>query len=505
MTVVLMVLGLGLAVETILFHVPHIWKSQRLRVVLSGLLTLQNTFIAAIWVMNDFSVISALFGFFTLYKVLNFLRIAHGRMHEKYLYYATRRTTLWLTIAYVACVGVWYLDSVFVFGTTMWITGLLIAQAVVATALFLNTLRTLSKTRIDQIEPTGAHSPELPSVTIAVPARNETDELEDFLHHVIKSDYPKLEILVLDDCSQLKRTPAIIRDFAHAGVRFLQGTPPDENWTAKNHAYAQLADQANSQLVLFCGVDVRFQPHTVRQLVSTLLQRNKRMVSVMPLRDNRSGIQWSLVQAGRYLWEMAPPRRFFNRPAVLSSCWMIYRSDLLNFGGFAAVTRSVTPEAYFARQTVATSDGYSFLRADTASGLTSVKSHSSQRSTAIRTRYPALKRRPEFVALTTLLELFFILSTFLFAGLGLLGYLSSHEAFIAVSSALLLSATYAIVTINTRVNSWYIALIWPFLSILTDIAVMHRSMWQYEFSEVIWKDRNVCLPAMHIVPSLPKD
>jgi hypothetical protein len=29
-------------------------------------------------------------------------------------------------------------------------------------------------------------------------------------------------------------------------------------------------------------------------------------------------------------------------------------------------------------------------------------------------------------------------------------------------------------------------------------------MWQYEFHEVLWKGRNVCLPVMRIIPNLPK-
>jgi hypothetical protein len=37
-----------------------------------------------------------------------------------------------------------------------------------------------------------------------------------------------------------------------------------------------------------------------------------------------------------------------------------------------------------------------------------------------------------------------------------------------------------------------------------DMAILHYSMWQYEFSEVDWKGRNICVPAMHVIPHLPK-
>jgi hypothetical protein len=29
-------------------------------------------------------------------------------------------------------------------------------------------------------------------------------------------------------------------------------------------------------------------------------------------------------------------------------------------------------------------------------------------------------------------------------------------------------------------------------------------MYKYEFREVIWKERNVCVPVMHVTPHLPK-
>ncbi|HET6924961.1 MAG TPA: hypothetical protein VFH39_03985, partial [Candidatus Saccharimonadales bacterium] len=41
------------------------------------------------------------------------------------------------------------------------------------------------------------------------------------------------------------------------------------------------------------------------------------------------------------------------------------------------------------------------------------------------------------------------------------------------------------------------------LAVLFDVYLMHYSMVQYEFSEVVWKGRNVCIPVMHVVPHMP--
>jgi uncharacterized membrane protein len=42
------------------------------------------------------------------------------------------------------------------------------------------------------------------------------------------------------------------------------------------------------------------------------------------------------------------------------------------------------------------------------------------------------------------------------------------------------------------------------LAALYDIGLLNYSMWLYEFREVLWKGRNVCIPIMQAIPGLPK-
>ena len=39
---------------------------------------------------------------------------------------------------------------------------------------------------------------------------------------------------------------------------------------------------------------------------------------------------------------------------------------------------------------------------------------------------------------------------------------------------------------------------------LYDIWLLNYSMWLYEFREVLWKGRNVCIPVMRVIPKLPE-
>jgi hypothetical protein len=64
--------------------------------------------------------------------------------------------------------------------------------------------------------------------------------------------------------------------------------------------------------------------------------------------------------------------------------------------------------------------------------------------------------------------------------------------------------TYARITALTyRKAIWPSLLAQPF-SALYDVCLLNYSMWQYEFREVIWKGRNVCLPLRQFVPPAPE-
>src|SRR5690606_8106890 len=76
---------------------------------------------------------------------------------------------------------------------------------------------------------------DMPSVSVCIPARNEAHAMTDCLEHVLRSNYPKIEVIVLDDLSGDK-TSSLIKAFAHDGVRFVEGEPLPDGWLGKNHA-----------------------------------------------------------------------------------------------------------------------------------------------------------------------------------------------------------------------------------------------------------------------------
>jgi hypothetical protein len=419
-------------------------------------------------------------------------------MQADYLHQTSLRTALWLIGLQVICVILATLPE-----PAICVYGLAGLQVIAAAILFTSVQRT-QRTSTPPTDLSGIADRDLPALTVAIPARNETDDLAECLESLIASTYPKLEILVLDDCSQNRHTSEIIRQFAQNGVRFVAGEMPPKNWLAKNYAYHQLAEAANSDLLLFCGVDVRFEPQTLTQLVKILLLKQKSMLSVMPKNILAAEHHFSslIAQTNRYTWEVALPRRSFNRPPVLSTCWLVTRDLLKASGGFEAVHRGVLQERYFARQAVHHADSYSFLHSDASIGLTTHKRYEAQRGTAVRTRYPQLHRRPELVALVSLLEANLLFAPPLFMVLALL--LGAWPLIaLSILSCLLLGATYfRVARLGYQRNFWATAILF-IPAVVYDIWTLNYSMWQYEFHEVLWKGRNVCVPVMRAISQLP--
>jgi chlorobactene glucosyltransferase len=428
------------------------------------------------------------------YRLFCLLRLAKNRVNGEYLRFAVRRSS----VVFIVLLGaVYYLAyAELTLDTTKWLVAIAAAQLAAATLVLGFTARNLYKTK-SRTAADHLTDQELPSVTVALPARNETADLASCLESVLANDYPKLEVLVLDDCSQ-DRTSEIIRDFAHDGVRFVEGRPISDRWLAKNQAYQQLLEEASGKYVLFMGVDVRLGPHAIRALVTTLLSKKREMLSIMPFRIG-GGVRTAFIQPMRYWWELALPRRLFNRPAVLSTCWIINRSSIKKLGAFSAVSHTIIPEGYFARELIK-SDKYAFLRASEDLNIRTVKSVEDQLSTAVRTRYPQVKKRPENIFALALLEVVFLLAPCIRAISGFfVGFATTQ--WLAVGAAALLVLTHYLVLASSNPANSTVALFNFPLVILTELVLIHLSMQRYEFGTVDWRGRNICIPVMRTVPN----
>ncbi len=465
------------------------WNSRRLSADLLFVATLLSSLTLILYAANRLWALAM--AVLSLYQLFNLCRIAYSRIQTDHLQRVTRITALrlWLLQLLVTVIGV-LLTNISGLYQLRWII-LSVVDVFAATVLLASTIRHKRVTHRIHLN-TKLLDSTAPTLSVAIPARNETDDLYECLLSLLQCDYPKLEILVLDDQSTIKRTPEIIRSFAHDGVVFVAGRPVEKGWLAKNWAYQQLLEAANGDVVLFCGADTRFSKGSLRFLVSSLVSRNKTVASILPQNIMSAGILNKLVQPLRYCWEICLPRKLFRRPPVLSTCWLAKRSFLISSGGFKAVSRRIVCESYFARN-AAIHDGYSFFQYD---GINSEKKYSDQLETAIRLRYPQLHRQPELVALVSMFEIGAVLGSFcMFVGALVAG--SWIVVVIAGIATLLLTITFGMVSAVTyRKQTIGGYLVWP-LACLFDLYLLHVSMYRYEFGTVLWKGRSVAPPVMH--------
>jgi chlorobactene glucosyltransferase len=339
----------------------------------------------------------------------------------------------------------------------------------------------------------------LPTVTVAIAARNEDDQLHSCLESVVNDSYEKLEIIVYDDESQ-DNTAELIRQYARDGVRFIKGSQVPEDWLAKNLAYQKLLDQASGDIIFFIGTDIRLHKNSINRAVEFMQNEQLDMLCLMPIRT-RMGILAAFVQPMRYWWELAVPRLFPKRPPSLSSAWLVNRRALLKKGGFMSFKRSITPEEHLAK-IFAESKKYGFARSNKQLFVSTHKKFDEQWETAVRTRYPQLHRRPELMALR-MVYLGLLLMPFIFLPIALFSdALSDVRIYVYIAAGALVYSHIAVSWFTNHYSVILAPINFPIIIIL-DIFATNLSAYRYEFSEVIWKGR-VVNPRLKVYKKLPK-
>lgn len=108
-----------------------------------------------------------------------------------------------------------------------------------------------------------------PKVSIIFSALNEAGAIEPALQSLLALDYPRLEIIAIDDRST-DDTGAIMDRLAlgRSMLRVIHITDLPEGWLGKNHALHMGAQAATGDYLLFTDADVIFDPRALSRAVS---------------------------------------------------------------------------------------------------------------------------------------------------------------------------------------------------------------------------------------------
>jgi glycosyltransferase involved in cell wall biosynthesis len=106
-----------------------------------------------------------------------------------------------------------------------------------------------------------------PRVSVLVPARNEEDNLRRILPSLLAQDYPRFEVVVVDDASE-DATAAVLAAHVDPRLRTVRGEGPPPGWLGKPHALFQATCLATGDLFLFLDADAALaDPGALRRLV----------------------------------------------------------------------------------------------------------------------------------------------------------------------------------------------------------------------------------------------
>lgn len=351
----------------------------------------------------------------------------------------------------------------------LWVVGVM---NLCVLAKLASTFRILKMPRIDDAQ----NAVDMPSVSVCIAARNETHAMTQCLERVIATEYPKLEVIVLDDGSR-DDTSILIKSFAHAGVRFVEGKPLQDGWLGKNHAQNVLAREASGKFVLFLDVDTLIDRHTISRLIQYTGREDASMASIIPVRND----QWhgsTIFATMRYFWTVMRFRA--SKPRAAANAWLIDRELLLErFANDMTLPLSMEVETTIARH-VAQTKKYRLIISNSWLGLRYEKQWSSQIETSIRLLYPQSGKQVAQVAL-------------LVAALALA--LTPYVVSFFTPWAL------ALVVLQYFVAYYYLAHIWvryrfvgalilPY-TLLQEIILLIMSAYKYNFGTITWKGRPI--------------
>lgn len=354
------------------------------------------------------------------------------------------------------------------------LVALLIILLVLDLAVFVRLYKRFHLMNVTPIELPSRN--ELPTVSICITARNEKHAMTQCLEYVVASDYPKLEIIVLDDGSR-DDTSLLIKSFAHAGVRFVEGKQLPVGWLGKNFAQTILANEASGKYIFFIDVDTLIEQHTVSRLVGLLSSRQLKMLSVIPVRNDHWHLS-TLFTTMRHFWAIM--RHSPKSPRATSNAWMIERELLLNeFKNDSSLPLSIKVETSIAKK-LNRDNEYMLIMSNRWVGIRYEKRWSSQVETSIRVLFPQCHKR--------WLEAFGIGSLL---ALALLPYIlvSFYPVFLLI------------LLIHFAVAFYYLRHVWErytiagaFLLPVTlaqEFVLIFVSAYRYTFGTITWKGRPI--------------
>lgn len=194
-----------------------------------------------------------------------------------------------------------------------------------------------------------------PRVSVIMPARNESDTIEAALRVRLGSNYPNLELIIVNDRST-DDTGQIADRIASEDnrVRVIHVDALTEGWIGKLYAMQIGAESATGEWLLFSDVDVHVKPGTLRRVIAWCEDRVIDHMAVIPdLFPTRFFVDVTLSVFMRHICVLGRPWKAEDKKsntAVGAGAFNLVRRTAFDaINGFEKVRLTVTDDVAFGR------------------------------------------------------------------------------------------------------------------------------------------------------------
>jgi glycosyltransferase involved in cell wall biosynthesis len=159
-----------------------------------------------------------------------------------------------------------------------WIAGTVLAltwlSRIVEAAIGMPSVADISRPEWDRNPAAASGNPLAgnPRVSLIVPARNEEEDIEQSLTHLLQLDYDNYEVIAVNDRSTDRTGEVMERvannPLANGRLRVIHHRELPAGWLGKTHAMWTATNQAVGDWLLFTDADVLFKPDSVRRALA---------------------------------------------------------------------------------------------------------------------------------------------------------------------------------------------------------------------------------------------
>lgn len=198
---------------------------------------------------------------------------------------------------------------------------------------------------------------QLPFISVLVPARNEETKIKGCLNSILCQNYPRYEVIVLDDNST-DNTGNIIKKIKtdNQKLQVLQGNEIPEGWIGKQYACFQLSQEAKGDWLLFTDADTIHRKDALRRAVTIALNRKADLLSLIPYQIMKTFFEKLIIPIFHFTTLTFLPFYFLENSynpkftIGIGQFMLFKRKAFEKIGGYESIKNNMVDDVWIARK-----------------------------------------------------------------------------------------------------------------------------------------------------------